>query len=58
MSKWKRKAQASEGNWSFMLKSLFKLFPTPENKGPTVQTNEHKIFSVFTTRRKVDVESN
>ena len=32
MSKWKRKTQASKGNWCFMLKSLFKLFATPEKK--------------------------
>ena len=32
MSKWKRKPQDSKGNCCFMLKSLFKLFPTPEKK--------------------------
>ena len=32
MSKWKRKTQASKGNWCFMLKSWFKLFATPEKK--------------------------
>ena len=32
MSKWKRKTQASKGNRCFMLKSLFKLFATPEKK--------------------------
>ena len=32
MSKWKRKNQASKGNWCLMLKSLFKLFATPEKK--------------------------
>ena len=51
MSKWKRKTQTSKVNWCFVLKSLFKLFVTPEkrrqsswNKGPTVQTNEYKNF--------------
>ena len=32
MSIWKRKTQASKGNWCHILKSLFKLFATPEKK--------------------------
>ena len=32
MTKWKRKTQASKGNWCFMLKSLFRFFATLEKE--------------------------
>ena len=68
MSKWKRKTQASKGNWCFMLKSLFiqtVCYSGKEEDSLTEtrvrlykQINIKLILSVFTTRRKVDVARN